>query len=473
MTSVKCDKFDWHKLIELIKNKNVIPVIGQNLYRIETEDKREVLLYDFLAGQIAQEFGVELSTDAGHKFAELCLDFFEKYNPDKLAQSNSFNKTLKRVQLIPFNSIWKLAHIEDLNIFITTVYDNFLSEILKEVRKIQARVLSYTVHEKYLHLLDDELFDDIEKYQCSLVYHMFGNFGDLRPAYTEKDKRDTILEFHKDMELNRQNNLSRKLKNSSLLLLGCDDRFLRSFIPVFEKYYRTSHNQRLTVIVGGIPGTYNEKKFNKLINFLKDYKVEFIYYCESKDFVDCLSDRMKEEEVSELLEDRIPVCKTEKKGRTKKVKELENVEPLAFISHHGGNKAASKRLATHLKSDGINVWLDQFELKPGDGIDETIMNAIDKCPVFIPIISRESENLAGTNDLRYHSKEWVRAIENMKLKKNPNKIMPVIIDDTFWMYKDFKNLFHIKIPNGDKVGDYEKLKKSLLDIKEEIPVAND
>jgi hypothetical protein len=71
-----CHKdFNWKVLLNLIKHKNVIPVIGQGLYRvdIESEGKKNYLLYDYLAERVASECGVTIHQDESHKFAKACF----------------------------------------------------------------------------------------------------------------------------------------------------------------------------------------------------------------------------------------------------------------------------------------------------------------------------------------------------------------------------------------------------------------
>jgi hypothetical protein len=138
----------------------------------------------------------------------------------------------------------------------------------------------------------------------------------------------------------------------------------------------------------------------------------------------------------------------------------------AFISFDGTNRSAAVRLASNLKADGIDVWLDEKEFEPGDSVDGIISKAINKCAVFIPLVSRETRNIQeDSGKLKYHCREWEWALFNMKSGKNPRTIIPVKIDGCDWMYDKFENLYFISITGGKRVKGYKELKEKLLKLQ--------
>jgi hypothetical protein len=124
------------------------------------------------------------------------------------------------------------------------------------------------------------------------------------------------------------------------------------------------------------------------------------------------------------------------------------------------------KLVSNLRADGIDVWLDEHEFKGGDLVDETIIKAINKCTVFIPLISQNSQKIQ-TDDgrLKYHLQEWEQAYSNKISRDKDINIIPVKIDDSGWLYDKFKGFFHLKIPDGNREGEYDKLKNNLLEIQ--------
>ena len=43
-----------------------------------------------------------------------------------------------------------------------------------------------------------------------------------------------------------------------------------------------------------------------------------------------------------------------------------------FLGHSSKDKAVVRLLAEHLKKDGIRVWFDEWEIRPGDSIPSKI-----------------------------------------------------------------------------------------------------
>ena len=58
-----------------------------------------------------------------------------------------------------------------------------------------------------------------------------------------------------------------------------------------------------------------------------------------------------------------------------------------FLSYASQDAEAAKRIADALRAFGIEVWLDQAELRGGDAWDASIRKQIKDCALFVPIIS--------------------------------------------------------------------------------------
>lgn len=447
-----CHKdFNWKVLLNRIKHKNVIPVIGQGLYRvdIELEGKKNYLLYDYLAERIAAECGANIHTDENHKFAKACFEFLKKKKGDDayLDLSDFLEKLLGGVRLIPGSSLWKLARIKKLGIFINTAYDNLLESAINKVRRAKTEIRSYTVEEKYLDFLDKQLFDAIDKFKCTLVYQIFGNFGNSKPAFAEKDILETIVEFSKDMKENTEKNFFQKLGSKSLLFIGCgyDDWLFRFFIRILSNQPYEFFGKNSDFKIFASDDFCNSKKdpFFDLLRFLREHKVVDCYPGKGEDFVHLLFEKLNKDNDNgdEIIQP--------------------TDFPEIFISFEGKDRKAAQRLTDNLKEDGMGVWLDEHEFKGGDNVDDKIIKAINKYPVFMPLVSRNSQQLlTDEGKLKYHIREWEQAFT--KSVEEKMKIIPVIIDDTNWVYDKFSGIFHYNIPSGDRLEDYEKLKDQLI-----------
>jgi hypothetical protein len=451
--------FNWEELLWQIKRKDVIPVIGHGLYRVEikSEETSECLLYDFLAKRLADACGQEVHTDSSRKFSKVAFDFLRKNNNDYKKLSHFLEETLQGVRLIPANPLWKLARIKAFNIFITTAHDNFLIDTINTVRTVPTEVRCYGVRDKGFALLDHQLLHSLMKSERTLVYHILGHLKiNMLPAYTEKDILETIIEFQKDMVSTRSDNqLFGKLENSSLLFLGCgyNDWLFRFFIRTLaNEPFDCSRSPGGCKFVEDDFGNIEKYPHQELAIFLKNYETEVFYSCDDIDFVDLLFEKIANDSRFEIIQP-------------------EDFPVTVFLSYAWDDKPAADRLATSLRKDGISVWMDERNLEPGDEVDESIIKAIDKCPAFIPLLSVNSQRGQGENGkLRYHRREWERAYTNIKSgdKAKEVTVIPVKIDNSDWIYEDFKKFNVISIPGGSRTGDYEKLKDKLINVQQHI-----
>ena len=70
------------------------------------------------------------------------------------------------------------------------------------------------------------------------------------------------------------------------------------------------------------------------------------------------------------------------------MKRLEKDKPVAFISHDSNDKDGIARpIALGLSKMGISVWFDEFSLKPGDRLRESIEKGMQECKKCILILT--------------------------------------------------------------------------------------
>jgi TolB-like protein len=98
-----------------------------------------------------------------------------------------------------------------------------------------------------------------------------------------------------------------------------------------------------------------------------------------------------------------------------------------FLSYASQDAQAAQRIADALHAAGVEVWLDQSDLRGGDVWDQKIRRQIRECAIFIPIISANSQaRLEG-----YFRLEWRLADQRTHLMaKSRAFLLPVCIDDT-------------------------------------------
>ncbi len=61
-----------------------------------------------------------------------------------------------------------------------------------------------------------------------------------------------------------------------------------------------------------------------------------------------------------------------------------------FLSHSAKDKDVVREVAERLKSDGVRVWLDEWEIKPGDSIPAKIDRGLEHSRVLVLCMSAQA-----------------------------------------------------------------------------------
>jgi TolB-like protein/Flp pilus assembly protein TadD len=98
-----------------------------------------------------------------------------------------------------------------------------------------------------------------------------------------------------------------------------------------------------------------------------------------------------------------------------------------FLSYASQDAEAAQRICGALRAAGVEVWFDQSELRGGDAWDQSIRRQIKTCALFLPIISKQTQERAEG----YFRLEWKLAIDRSHLiMASKAFLVPVVIDDT-------------------------------------------
>jgi TolB-like protein/Flp pilus assembly protein TadD len=98
-----------------------------------------------------------------------------------------------------------------------------------------------------------------------------------------------------------------------------------------------------------------------------------------------------------------------------------------FLSYASQDQEAAQRICEALRTAGIEVWLDQSELRGGDAWDRQIRERIHDCRLFIALISAHTE----ARDEGYFRREWKLAVDRTHdMLDKKAFLLPVAIDAT-------------------------------------------
>lgn len=99
------------------------------------------------------------------------------------------------------------------------------------------------------------------------------------------------------------------------------------------------------------------------------------------------------------------------------------MNPKVFISHAGEDEGRFVlEFAERLRESGVDAWVDEWEILPGDSlVDKIFEEGIGEADAIIVVLSKNSVN-----------KEWVREELNASVVRRINhgsKLIPVVIDE--------------------------------------------
>jgi TolB-like protein/tetratricopeptide (TPR) repeat protein len=101
--------------------------------------------------------------------------------------------------------------------------------------------------------------------------------------------------------------------------------------------------------------------------------------------------------------------------------------PAVFLSYAREDSAAASRIAEALRSQGVEVWFDQNDLRGGDAWDAKIKKQIRECALFLPVVSAHTQ----ARGEGYFRLEWKLAVERTHLMAEGLPFLaPVAIDET-------------------------------------------
>jgi TolB-like protein len=134
-----------------------------------------------------------------------------------------------------------------------------------------------------------------------------------------------------------------------------------------------------------------------------------------------------------------------------------------FLSYASQDAEAAFRMRDALRAGGIEVWLDQSELRGGDAWDRQIRERIHDCRLFIALISAHTE----ARDEGYFRREWKLAVDRTHdMLEKKAFLLPVAIDATPERGAAVPDKFHevqwTRLPGGEAPPEFVARVRGLL-----------
>ena len=443
------DEDAWEDLLNFIEERRVIPIVGPELLRVETEAGPR-LLYDWVADKLASKLGVDTSLLPQPPALNDVVCWFLASRGRREEAYTRLRSILRDANFAPPLALKQLAQITDFDLFVTTTFDTLLEQAINGERFEGAQsteVVAYSPNRVA------DLPAEREKLQRPVVYHLLGRLS-ASPTYVISD--EDMLEFMCALQSEHltPEKLFHELEHNHLLLIGSSfTNWLARLFLRMTKRHRLSDPRD----VGEILADDHSDHDKRLVSFLQQVSVRTRIYSGAEKFVDELhrrwTARRKPAEVIQLGAGPQRFLPPER----------EMPDHAVFISYAREDLGAVQKLKAGLDAAGVKTWFDVERLEGGDDYDRKIQRNIARCSYFIPVVSANTERrLEG-----YFRREWSYAIDRARnIADGALFILPVCIDDTnagdAQVPERFKALHFTRLPGGEVSPDFAGRLKDLL-----------
>jgi hypothetical protein len=404
----------WDQLLQFIEEGRVVPIVGQNLLTVDL-DGRQVLLYPYLAGKLAQYLGVPAEDlPAVGALNEVAYRFLAEGN-DIEDLYPALKATLAKEKIPVPEPLRQLAAIRPLKLFVTSTFDGLLETAVNDARfggQPRAKVYAYSPNAV------QDLEAPLDSLDRPVVFHLFGKLSAV-PDYAVTD--EDLLEFVHSLQSDshRPNLLFDELNRRQILVLGSSfpDWFARIFL-------RTTKRERLLMARGKTDVVADDRlrEDRSLLRFLQRFssRTKVFQGGGAVEFAAELHQRWTERHPPEA---DLPAPETSERPSSP----LDMVPGAVFLSYASEDRPVVEALRTALESAGVDVWFDRNALQAGDDYEAKIKRNIENCSLFVPILSRSTL----TSRRRFFRIEWDHALRiAVQVPPTMRFIVPVVIDDT-------------------------------------------
>jgi len=440
----------WDDLLNYIEERKVVPIIGPDLLRVET-DRGPRLLYEWLAEKLAAKLAVDT---AGLPQPLTLNDVVCAYLGQRGRREEAYTRLrsiMREVQLAPPEALRKLVQITDFDLFVTTTFDPLLEQALNAERfggQPMAEVLAYSPNRVA------DLPAERGQLQRPVVYHLLGRLS-ASPTYVISD--EDMLEFICALQSEHltPEKLFHELEHNHLLLIGSDfSNWLARLFLRMAKRKRLSDPRD----VGEVFADDHTSHDDRLVAFLQQVSVRTRVFSGAEAFVNELHERW--------LRRQKPSAATAAAGVSPQrflPPAREMPENAIFISYAREDLPAVQRLKAALDAAGLTTWFDLDRLEGGDDYDRKIHANIGRCSFFLPVISATTQRRHEA----YFRREWSYAVDRARnIAEGAVFILPVCIDDTpeatALVPEKFKSLHISRLADGEPSPDFLRRLRELF-----------
>jgi len=439
----------WEDLLNFIEERRVIPIVGPELLKVETETGPR-LLYEWIAERLAGKLGVDTALLPQPCTLNDVVCWFLSSRGRREEAYTRLRSILRDASFAPPLALRQLAQITDFDLYVTTTFDPLLEQAINNERFQGAQsveVIAYAPNRVA------DLPTERDRFQRPVVYHLLGRVS-ASPTYVISDE-DT-LEFICALQSEHltPEKLFHELEHSHLLFIGSN--FTNWLARLF---LRMAKRRRLSDPrdVGEVLADSHSGSDGRLMGFLQQVSVRTRVYGGAEKFVDELHRRWTARRGAGEV---VPLGAVPQRFLPP---EREMPDNAVFISYARDDLPAVQRLKAGLDAAGVKTWFDMERLEGGDDYDRKIQKNIARCAYFVPVVSATTQRrLEG-----YFRREWSYAIDRTRnMADEAVFILPVCIDGTDGASASvpdkFKSVHFTRLPDGEVSPEFARRLQDLL-----------
>jgi hypothetical protein len=442
-TAASLQAFDedaWDDLLNYIEERRVIPIIGPDLLRVQT-DRGLRPLYEWLAEKLAARLSVDVvGLPQPLTLNDVMCCFLGQRGRREEAYTR-LRSILREVQFEPPLALRQLAQITDFDLFVTTTFDPLLEQALDLERhggQPSTEVIAYAPNRVA------DLSAERGQTQRTVLYHLLGRLS-ASPTYVVSD--EDMLEFICALQSEHltPEKLFHELEHNHLLLIGSDfSNWLARLFLRMAKRKRLSDPRDVSEVFADD----HTMQDGRLVAFLQQVSVRTRVYGGAEAFVAELHERWTRRQ-------RPAAASAGNAPQRFLPPAREMPENAIFISYAREDLPAVQRLKAAMDGAGLTTWFDLDRLESGDDYDRKIRANIQRCSYFVPVISATTQRRHEA----YFRREWSYAVDRTRnLADGAKFILPVCIDDTpeseALVPEQFKALHIARMRGGEPAAEF-------------------
>ena len=127
-----------------------------------------------------------------------------------------------------------------------------------------------------------------------------------------------------------------------------------------------------------------------------------------------------------------------------------------FLSHASADKPFVRMLASDLRANEIDVWLDEDILKPGDSVTDVIARGLEDADLVVLVVSRA-----------FLASAWARVESNSALgasiSANQGKVVPALLEDVWALVSPLlRDRLYVDFRDRQNIGAYQESLRRLV-----------